>query len=67
MQVPHGNQAQAPDKVRIMQDIDRKLPQLPVAQQNLVAAYARGLNDGLALEARRATRAANGRPKRGHR
>lgn len=65
--MPHGNQAQAPDKVRIMQDIDRKLPQLPVAQQNLVAAYARGLNDGLALEARRATRAASGRPKRGHR
>ena len=32
-----------------LQAIDSRLPALPREQQNLVAAYARGLADGLAL------------------
>lgn len=32
-----------------LQAIDSRLPALPRDQQNLVAAYARGLADGLAL------------------
>ena len=38
-------------KTRILLEIDRKLPQLPPEQQNLVAAFAQGLLAGLALRA----------------
>lgn len=36
-------------KAQILEDIDRKLPTLPRAEQNLVAAYAHGIRTGLAL------------------
>ena len=39
------------NKTRILLEIDRKLPQLPPEQQNLVAAFAQGLLAGLSLRA----------------
>jgi hypothetical protein len=36
-------------KAQILEEIDRKLPTLPRAEQNLVAAYAHGIRTGLAL------------------
>ncbi len=36
-------------KAQILADIDQKLPKLPRAEQNLVAAYAHGIRTGLAL------------------
>ena len=54
--MPQTDNKPAPNKGQILQEIDRKLPQLPEAQQNMVAAYARGLSDGLSLEANRKAR-----------
>ena len=39
------------NKTRILLEIDRKLPQLPADQQNLVAAFAQGLLAGLSIRA----------------
>lgn len=39
------------NKTRILLEIDRKLPQLPAEQQNLVAAFAQGLLAGLSIRA----------------
>jgi hypothetical protein len=36
-------------KVQFLEDMDRKLAALPLAQQTLVVFYARGLRDGLQL------------------
>ncbi|NLI20063.1 MAG: hypothetical protein GX418_00725 [Clostridiales bacterium] len=38
-----------PDTARILREIDRKLPELPREQQNMAAAFARGVHVGLAL------------------
>lgn len=44
--------ANAPrSKAEILQDIDAKLPALTTAQQNLVAAFARGISAGYRLNA----------------
>lgn len=44
--------AHAPrSKAEILQDIDAKVPALTTAQQNLVAAFARGISAGYRLTA----------------
>ena len=47
----HNNLRQKRNKAQIIAEIDSKLPSLPMAQQNLVAAYAQGIRTGLALQA----------------
>ena len=51
-------------KAQILAQIDRQLPQLPHAQQNLVAAYARGISAGLSLSASLAPSLHTDAPKR---
>ena len=48
--MPHPTGALKRSKAQIMEDINRKLPALPRAQQNLVASYAQGICEGLSLQ-----------------
>ena len=45
---PNG---QTPGREEILRSIDRTLPRLPRELQNMAAAYARGIQQGIALRA----------------